>query len=204
MSAHYEGEVVSVWLSDGRNMELREAFAYIDAADLRWDVPKGRGWTAHQSPILRLRCLAALREFILPDVSMSGVTLVTMLTVSENEGTTCMSDVIEKLFVHRDAIARHLSAPLVRERQAYLSKLLAAGYNRQLVADRASTLCHIATRGWFAQSEVTEEDIFGTLVLWVGKGVPQDSKTLRYRGKQFVAVARHWTRFLGTYVPSSG
>ena len=39
MKGRYEGQVVAVWLGDGRNMQLREAFAYIDASGMRWDVP---------------------------------------------------------------------------------------------------------------------------------------------------------------------
>lgn len=35
----YEGQLVVRWLPDGRRMELQDAFAFIDAADLRWDVP---------------------------------------------------------------------------------------------------------------------------------------------------------------------
>ncbi len=45
--------------------------------------------------------------------------------------------VLEKLFVHRDTIAKHLAAPMLSERQIYLSKLLAAGHKKQFVADRA-------------------------------------------------------------------
>jgi hypothetical protein len=36
----YEGQLVVKWLPDGRRMELQDAFAFIDARDLRWDVPK--------------------------------------------------------------------------------------------------------------------------------------------------------------------
>ncbi|GAA3758275.1 DUF1353 domain-containing protein [Terriglobus aquaticus] len=39
MTGHYEGKVVATWLSDGRNMQIEEPFAYIDIAELRWDVP---------------------------------------------------------------------------------------------------------------------------------------------------------------------
>lgn len=113
-----------------------------------------------------------------------------------------MAGVIERLFVHQDAIARHLAAPMLVERQVYLGKLLASGYKREFVADRASTLCHIVTRGWFMQPDVTEEDILAALPEWIGEGAPQDTKALRHRGKYFVAVARHWTKFLCTYAPA--
>lgn len=39
MVGYYEGRVVAAWLRDGRNMQIQEPFAYVDAATLRWDVP---------------------------------------------------------------------------------------------------------------------------------------------------------------------
>ena len=37
----YEGRLTVSWDSDGRHMELRDPFAFIDRAELRWDVPAG-------------------------------------------------------------------------------------------------------------------------------------------------------------------
>ena len=37
----FEGEVVAVWDSSGRNMTLREDFAYIDSMERRWLAPTG-------------------------------------------------------------------------------------------------------------------------------------------------------------------
>ncbi len=37
----FEGEVVAVWDADGRNMTLREDFAYVDAQGRRWSAPAG-------------------------------------------------------------------------------------------------------------------------------------------------------------------
>jgi hypothetical protein len=37
----FEGEVVAVWDADGRNMTLREDFAYVDAQGRRWLAPAG-------------------------------------------------------------------------------------------------------------------------------------------------------------------
>jgi len=45
--------------------------------------------------------------------------------------------VIEELFIHRDAIVRHLTAPMLDERGAYLEQLLALGHKRAFVAERA-------------------------------------------------------------------
>lgn len=110
--------------------------------------------------------------------------------------------VLEKLFVHRDTIAKHLAAPMLSERQNYLSKLLAAGHNRPFVADRASALCNIANRHWFTGAQVTEQEILKVLVERLGGSAPQDERILRQRGEYFIATARGWTKFLGTYVPN--
>jgi len=37
----YEGELKVSWNQDGRHMDLLETFAFIDGAELRWDVPSG-------------------------------------------------------------------------------------------------------------------------------------------------------------------
>lgn len=37
----FEGQVVAAWDDDGRNMTLREDFAYIDAQETRWHAPSG-------------------------------------------------------------------------------------------------------------------------------------------------------------------
>ena len=121
-----------------------------------------------------------------------------MLTPFDDNSAPATPKVMEKLFFHQDTIARHLAAPLLRERQVYLGKLLAAGYKRQFVADRASTLCHIVERGWFAEPEVREENILSTLIVWLGNSAPTELKALRYRGKDFISIARHWTTVLGT------
>ncbi|WP_443082591.1 tyrosine-type recombinase/integrase [Terriglobus sp. ADX1] len=88
---------------------------------------------------------------------------------------------------------------MLSERQDYLGKLLSSGYQRQFVADRASTLCHIVTQGWLTGAEVTDDDIVSVLPLWIGEESPQDPKLLRQRGKYFIAVARHWTKYLHSY-----
>ena len=69
-----------------------------------------------------------------------------------NDGSA--TGVIERLFYIRDAIGRHLAAPMLSAREAYLGKLLASGHKRQFVADRAATLCHIVNRQWFAESSL--------------------------------------------------
>jgi site-specific recombinase XerD len=124
-----------------------------------------------------------------------------MLKSLEQRSDASTQGVFQQLFVHQDAIQRHLSAPMLSERQAYLGHLLSAGYKRQFVADRASTLCYIASQGWFKEPRVTDEDILTALPLWIGDGAPQDSKELKNRGKLFVAVARHWAKFLHKYAP---
>jgi integrase/recombinase XerD len=50
---------------------------------------------------------------------------------------------IESFFVRRPAIARHLEAPLFRERDQYLESLLVCGANRRHIKATASRLLHV-------------------------------------------------------------
>ena len=38
---YFDGRVVAAWHDDGRDMALVEPFAYVDAAEVRWDAPAG-------------------------------------------------------------------------------------------------------------------------------------------------------------------
>ncbi|HMD20546.1 MAG TPA: hypothetical protein VKH40_09500, partial [Alloacidobacterium sp.] len=75
--------------------------------------------------------------------------------------------VIEELFIHRDAIVRHLTAPMLDERGAYLEQLLALGHKRQFVAERASMLRNVVEHmGNLSSAHITEEAIDGAARRW--------------------------------------
>jgi integrase/recombinase XerD len=118
------------------------------------------------------------------------------------DGTNRVPGVIESLFVHRDAIARHLSAPMLAERQAYLSQLLELGRRRQYVAENASLLCHVIRFvNTTASPSVSDKDIAEAAMRWITEA--DSHRSLRPKGAvcAFTALARSWFRFLGAWTP---
>lgn len=103
---------------------------------------------------------------------------------------------LKSLFVHRDALTRHMNAPMLRERERYLQHLLELGRRRESVMETAATICHVMrlTRGRNAQS-VTEEDISGATQQWKEESLHSQKTSANFR-----ATARGWFRFLGLYV----
>jgi integrase/recombinase XerD len=109
--------------------------------------------------------------------------------------------VIEGLFVHRDAIERHLSAPMLKEREAYLAQLLAGGHKRDFVAERASTLCNVVRILGSSAVLINEEAILSAAATWIGE--PRITIASLRVSRSFVTVSRSWFRFLGLYLPDA-
>lgn len=108
--------------------------------------------------------------------------------------------VIEGLFIHRDAIARHLTAPMLRERQIYLGGLLALGYRRKFVSERASMLRNVVEHMHsVSTTHVTESAITSAARRWTEPFRSKGEETSRGVSREFMAVARSWFRHLGSY-----
>ena len=112
--------------------------------------------------------------------------------------------VIEGLFKHKDAIARHLSGPMLYEREAYLLQLLQAGCSHRFLAGRAWMLCHVArlltpTDG----GRVSEAAVSLAALKWLEEDSPQPWRGKRRKDSQFKAVARSWYKFLGAFEHST-
>lgn len=108
-----------------------------------------------------------------------------------------MTGTIEQLFIHTDAKARHLGAPMAEEREAYLAKLLKAGYKRKVCVERAATLLHcIRLLNDGVPGLVSEAQITRAAVTWCEEA-PQSVRPKR--AAAFKAAARSWCKFLGTY-----
>ena len=81
-------------------------------------------------------------------------------SISVNDFRTAAPGVIEGLFIHRDAIARHLTAPMLSEREIYLGQLLVLGHKRKFVAERASMLLNVVEHlHKLSTTQITEGDI---------------------------------------------
>jgi len=112
--------------------------------------------------------------------------------------------VIEGLFVHRDAIARHLNAPMLQERQAYLASQLALGRKPKHVSNAASLLCQVIRLvEQMNEIEVSEEDIVKAATRWLAETPSSCRNDGSRRNESFKTLARSWFRFLGLYVPRS-
>lgn len=120
----------------------------------------------------------------------------------ESEDRSAVSNgVMEQLFLRQPMISIHLSGPKLLERQAYLGKLLEVGHEREFVRNRALMILHIVQGGWLGQNEVTESHIVDALIEWRGEAVPTGQTERLNREKRFLAAARSWAKFWGTYHP---
>lgn len=114
------------------------------------------------------------------------------------------SQVIEGLFVHGDAISRHLSAPMLTEREAYLASLLALGRKKKHVSAAASLVCQVIRLVEpMNANEVSEDEIGKASARWMNESLSVSRDSQSRRGETFRAIARAWFRFLGSYVPPS-
>ncbi len=108
--------------------------------------------------------------------------------------------VIEELFIHRDAIARHLAAPMLGERQTYLDQLLALGHKREFVAERASMLRNVVEHTHsLLPSLITEGAIDSAARRWASLLKDPGAESSKRVSREFVGVARSWFRHLGFY-----
>ena len=113
---------------------------------------------------------------------------------------TAAPRVIEGLFIHRDAIARHLAAPMLSERETYLGQLLALGHKRKFVAERASMLRNVVEHMHnLSPTPITEGAITSAARRWASILNDPGAETSKRVSREFVAVARSWFRHLGLY-----
>jgi hypothetical protein len=121
-------------------------------------------------------------------------------SASADNFETAATRVIEGLFIHRDAIDRHLTAPMLSERETYLGKLLILGHKRKFVAERASMLLNIVeTMHNLSTPLITEGAIISAARQWAVTFNNEKPKTSKSVSRDFVAVARSWFRHLGLY-----
>ena len=107
--------------------------------------------------------------------------------------------VIEELFIHRDAIARHLTAPMLSERETYLEQLLALGHKRKFVAERASMLRNVVEHMHnLSPTPITEEAINNAARRWASILKDEEAEPSKGVSREFMAVARSWFRHLGS------
>ena len=119
---------------------------------------------------------------------------------SVDDFETAAPRVIGGLFIHRDAIARHLTAPMLSERETYLGQLLALGHKRKFVAERASMLLNVVERIHnLSTTQITEGAITSAARRFARNFNNEEAVTSKNVSRDFMAVARSWFRHLGSY-----
>jgi integrase/recombinase XerD len=114
---------------------------------------------------------------------------------------TAVPRVIESLFIHRDAIARHLTAPMLSERETYLKQLLVSGHTRRFVAERASMLRNVVEHmHTLSKPQITEATIISAAQQWGRSLNREKGETSSGISRDFVAVAHSWFRHLGLHL----
>jgi integrase/recombinase XerD len=119
---------------------------------------------------------------------------------SVDDFKTATPRVIEGLFIHRDALARHLAAPMLSERETYLGQLLELGYKRKFVAERASMLLNVVKHIHnLSNTQITEGAITSAALRFARNFNNHGAETSKNVSRAFMAVARSWFRHLGLY-----
>jgi integrase/recombinase XerD len=109
---------------------------------------------------------------------------------------------IKGIFVHRDAIERHLNTPYLAEREAYLSSLVAFGHTRAHVAEKATMLRQVVRIiDCSTRKEISEIDILEGSQQWSNERLSTGKPCSPRHGDPFRATARSWYEFLGMYNP---
>ncbi|MFC5861767.1 tyrosine-type recombinase/integrase [Acidicapsa dinghuensis] len=107
--------------------------------------------------------------------------------------------VIEGLFVQARAIQRHMSMPMLEEREAYLAYLLRLGRSRKYVINTATLVCHVLQHVRYTESlMIGESEISRASLEWASE-VSANARGRANRTGLFRAAARNWFRFLGRY-----
>jgi len=106
--------------------------------------------------------------------------------------------VIQNIYVQKWAIRRHLNAPMLEAREAYLANLIARGFSRRVLLDRATGICDVIQLMHSREiTVVTEKDIAEAAKRWIEASSHGGSKL----DKRFKATARSWFQFFRTYIP---
>jgi len=110
--------------------------------------------------------------------------------------------VIETLFVKQSAIVRHLEAPLLKEREAYLQHLASRGKRQPQLQNISMELLHIVRiMDLQVLRTVKEEEIRTGAQIWSEEEEPRRAiRGNKSSPARFTLTARAWLRFLGQLV----
>jgi len=109
---------------------------------------------------------------------------------------------IESLFFRKHAIARHLSGPMLKEREEFLQYLATQDMHPMQLQNVAMDLLHIIRVMRITQlRDVSEAEIRTAAELWAQETKPQNYRgTNKTSATRFRHVARRWFRYLGILI----
>ncbi len=100
------------------------------------------------------------------------------------------------LFMHRDSRERHLGAPKLQEREAYIAALKRVGFERKFILERSSLVIAV-----LEHAELGVDGFIGEAEIAAATEAWKATRTTK-RHSSFVAAARSWYRFVGLYRPT--
>ena len=116
------------------------------------------------------------------------------------DDSTLAVKIFEGLFIHQDALKRHLTAPMLAERATYLSRLIDVGRDQKIIKEIASMVCHLVHLGDSAASRIVDDNEIAFLVeKYLSEKRPGKMYSGESEGRHFKSAARCWFRFLGSY-----
>jgi integrase/recombinase XerD len=110
---------------------------------------------------------------------------------------------IDKLFVKKHTIRHHHEAPLLSEREEFLTHLLQLGTTQKYLRKTAATLVHIIDlMKLTSMREVRDDEIVEASVLWpICYGAQRRFKDGEANAVRFKSVARNWFRYHKVLLP---
>lgn len=107
--------------------------------------------------------------------------------------------VLETLFKRRQRLARHMAAPMLLAREAFLSHLHRQGANRSTLARYAPVLIQVSRfLGLTTLRDVELREVYVAAKRWRShRGLPRLSSSNEYSELLFTWLAKRWLRFHG-------
>lgn len=110
--------------------------------------------------------------------------------------------ILESIFTMESAIGRHLGAPLVCERQAYLQHLFTRGRNRRALREAAYLLLHVVRMLTVKEGGIVRKaDIQSAANQWAMEALThRQAGANKTSARRFIAISRDFFQFLDQFV----
>ena len=114
--------------------------------------------------------------------------------------STVSAPMLCSLFVKASAISRHLNAPMLAEREAYVRHLLSLGRTRKTVREAAVAISHAQRLlDWSASQSISEDELRRAAAARLEEMRLDSRLPIAVSSDQFLCTMRSWVRFLALY-----